>query len=499
LSLSTHLTALEASGLIRLAQIEPELEYLFRHALQQQAAYETLLKTERKRLHLAVGETLERTYPAQSDELAATLAYHFGLAEAHEKALDCFTRAANRARTIYANDEAVAFYRAAIEQADLLSCADAASPDRWSAPMAQLYERQGDVLEVMGKLDEAKTAYGAALKHAPESDRIARARLQRKIGRVWGVQFRHSEAAGAFELAEQALGAEPNAPVVEWRQEWIQIQLDRMRSLYWQGQWREIARLVEQTQPVLQQYGTPALRFYFYDSLISVDERRNRYVISEDVLGYARAMLAAAQESGELRLIGEGHFQLGFCRLVHDDFDEAEEQLRAAEAILRRTGDVLYLAFVLTYWSILYRRRGQPDAARPYILQAHAATQANKIIPHLAVAEGNLAWLCLREQRLAEARGHGLAAIDLWARSSFAYPFQWAAYLPLIAVAMSNSQIAEAIQYARALLEPTQQRLPDPLDTPLAQAAQFYEQGLLESARLCLGQALAAAEQMRYL
>ena len=491
MSLSHHLTALEASGLIRLAAVEPELEYLFRHALVQEAAYETLLKAERKRLHHSVGETLERLYPARLDELAAALAYHFGLADAHEKALDYFTRAAHRAQAVYANDEAVAFYRAAIEQAACLPNPGAQS--------AQLHERLGDVLELRGRLDEAKTAYGEALKHAPETDRLARARLQRKIGRAWGVQFRHQEAAEAFELAERTLGAEPNELVAVWQQEWIQIQLDRMRALYWQGEWREIARLVEQTQPVLQQYGTPTLRFYFYDSLISVDERRNRYVISDDVLGYAQAMLAAAQESGELRLMGEGHFQLGFCLLVHDDFDEAEEQLRAAEAIMRRMGDALYLAFVLTYQSLLHRRRGQPDAAQPYILQAHAATKANKIIPHLAVAEGNLAWLCLREQKLEEAYRHGLAAIELWSQSSFVYPFQWTAYLPLIAVALRNAEVAEGIQYARALLGPTQQRLPDPLDALLTQAVQFFEQHQTDLAWSSLQQAIAAAEQMRYL
>ena len=491
MTLLSHLAALEASGLIHLAATHPELEYLFRHALVQEAAYETLLKAERKRLHHSVGETLERLYPARLDELAAALAYHFGLADAHEKALDYFTRAAHRAQAVYANDEAVAFYRAAIEQAACLPNPGAQS--------AQLHERLGDVLELRGRLDEAKTAYGEALKHAPETDRLARARLQRKIGRAWGVQFRHQEAAEAFELAERTLGAEPNELVAVWQQEWIQIQLDRMRALYWQGEWREIARLVEQTQPVLQQYGTPTLRFYFYDSLISVDERRNRYVISDDVLGYAQAMLAAAQESGELRLMGEGHFQLGFCLLVHDDFNEAEEQLRAAEAIMRRMGDALYLAFVLTYQSLLHRRRGQPDAAQPYILQAHAATKANKIIPHLAVAEGNLAWLCLREQKLEEAYRHGLAAIELWSQSSFVYPFQWTAYLPLIAVALRNAEVAEGVQYARALLEPTQQRLPDPLDAPLTQAVQFFEQGQTDSARVSLQQAIAAAEQMRYL
>jgi hypothetical protein len=38
MTLTHHLAAFEASGLIRLAQMEPELEYLFRHALIQDAA-----------------------------------------------------------------------------------------------------------------------------------------------------------------------------------------------------------------------------------------------------------------------------------------------------------------------------------------------------------------------------------------------------------------------------------------------------------------------------
>jgi tetratricopeptide (TPR) repeat protein len=54
-----QLDALESKGLIRLAAIDPELEYLFRHALVQDAAYESLLKQERRALHRQVGEALE--------------------------------------------------------------------------------------------------------------------------------------------------------------------------------------------------------------------------------------------------------------------------------------------------------------------------------------------------------------------------------------------------------------------------------------------------------
>lgn len=38
MTLATSLTQLETTGLIRLAQVEPELEYLFRHAPILEAA-----------------------------------------------------------------------------------------------------------------------------------------------------------------------------------------------------------------------------------------------------------------------------------------------------------------------------------------------------------------------------------------------------------------------------------------------------------------------------
>src|SRR5690348_2967939 len=68
------INVLETSGLIRLAAIQPELEYLFRHVLVQDAAYESLLKQERRRLHLAVAEALEALYPDRRNELTPMLA-----------------------------------------------------------------------------------------------------------------------------------------------------------------------------------------------------------------------------------------------------------------------------------------------------------------------------------------------------------------------------------------------------------------------------------------
>jgi len=84
----TQVDTLEAKGLIRLAAVQPEIEYLFRHALVQDAAYGSLLKQERRGLHAQVGEALETLYPERLEELAGVLAMHFEQAGETDKAID---------------------------------------------------------------------------------------------------------------------------------------------------------------------------------------------------------------------------------------------------------------------------------------------------------------------------------------------------------------------------------------------------------------------------
>ena len=109
------LGVLESSGLIRLAATHPELEYLFRHVLVQDAAYDSLLKQERRRLHLAVAETLEQLYPDRRAELSGMLAYHIDAAGEPARALPFLVEAGEHALQRYANEEAERFFDRAAE------------------------------------------------------------------------------------------------------------------------------------------------------------------------------------------------------------------------------------------------------------------------------------------------------------------------------------------------------------------------------------------------
>ena len=114
MKIEAQLDTLEAKGLIRLATSRPELEYLFRHWLVQDAAYGSLLKQERRELHRLVGEALESLYPDRGGELAGILAIHFSEAGDTDKAVDYLLAAGRFAMDRNAIAEAYsAFDRAA--------------------------------------------------------------------------------------------------------------------------------------------------------------------------------------------------------------------------------------------------------------------------------------------------------------------------------------------------------------------------------------------------
>src|SRR5574341_94527 len=172
MTLHQHLAALEAAGLIRLAAVQPELEYLFRHALLQDAAYASLVKADRKHLHLVVGEALEQLYPDQlaARELAPVLAQHFYLAGDGARALRYFTLAGDAAARVYANAEAEMQYARALELATREDSSVLASSDQ----LIHLYLSRGHALELTGRYLEAWRGY-------EEMEAFARARADRTL------------------------------------------------------------------------------------------------------------------------------------------------------------------------------------------------------------------------------------------------------------------------------------------------------------------------------
>ncbi|MBA2783050.1 MAG: AAA family ATPase, partial [Rubrobacteraceae bacterium] len=151
-----HLGVLTYEELVRERVHDPELEYIFKHALTQEAAYELLLIRRRKELHRRAGEVLEHLYPEQRGELAPALAYHYRLGEEWQRAADYAMQAGAQAVKVYAMREALAYYENAY---DALTKIHDPSPEQlcdailgWTPAALRVKPYQ----EVVNRLEEAE-------------------------------------------------------------------------------------------------------------------------------------------------------------------------------------------------------------------------------------------------------------------------------------------------------------------------------------------------------
>lgn len=483
---------------IRRVGVQPLSAYCFRHSLFQKYLYHKLDAAERSYLHRDVGNALVALYGEEAEEISVRLAWHFQEAALVEKSVAYLRQAGEQACRRYANEEAITYFRRA------LALLEGAMPGAGRQQAAtELHEKLGDVLFLSGQADEqaeeAKAAYMDALAWAPQSNRIWRSRLQRKIGKAWERQRHLVKALQAYDLAEATLGQEPAGPAVDWWHEWIAIQIDRIWTTFWtKGPWRKMLPLTEKTGPAVQQYGTPAQRSSFYECLVLVDNRRYRYVVPEETVAHAEASLAASQESGDLGLVARSQFWLGFCHLWRGDLDKASEAMQAALTLGEQMGDVDVRLMCLALLPVVYRKRGQVEETRRLLARSLIEAKERGSLEYEGTARANLAWVAWREGNLDEAQAHGQAALELW-RPPIKVLWRSLALWPLIGVDMVGNQVSAAIDHARALLDPEQQPLPDALATIVEGVVAAWETGESETTRTHLDRALELAQELGYL
>jgi DNA-binding NarL/FixJ family response regulator/Tfp pilus assembly protein PilF len=135
---------------------ESEERFAFRHALTRQAVYADLLVRERRVLHRAMAETLERLYTPALDAYLADLSYHFYEAGAWEKALEYGQRAGEKAQAMYAPHSVIEQLTRSLDAAHHLG--------RVAAPKITL--ARGQAYETLGEFEQARSDYERALEIA---------------------------------------------------------------------------------------------------------------------------------------------------------------------------------------------------------------------------------------------------------------------------------------------------------------------------------------------
>jgi class 3 adenylate cyclase/tetratricopeptide (TPR) repeat protein len=198
--LNDALDQLVASELVFRRGTPPEATYSFKHALVQEAAYNSLLKSRRQQLHGRIASVMEQRFPDIANTQPELVAHHYTEAGCHEPAITYWQQASDRALQHWANQEAIGHLTRALA---LLST----QPDtieRWQRELALQAALGVPLMAVKGYADpDVEHTYARALElyrqvgDSPELDRV--------LPGLFLYCLNRSELNTAAEVGEQLL------------------------------------------------------------------------------------------------------------------------------------------------------------------------------------------------------------------------------------------------------------------------------------------------------
>jgi class 3 adenylate cyclase/tetratricopeptide (TPR) repeat protein len=144
-----QLSVLKDSELLYERGIYPQSSYIFKHALTQEVAYNSLLQKRKKEIHGAIGSAIEALYPDRLEEHYEMLAYHYGRSANADKAVHYLDLANQKSIKLYAMENAKAYFDEAMAHLDTLPASEENRQRRIS-----LLLNQGDVFLLLAKFSE---------------------------------------------------------------------------------------------------------------------------------------------------------------------------------------------------------------------------------------------------------------------------------------------------------------------------------------------------------
>ncbi|MFN2545544.1 MAG: adenylate/guanylate cyclase domain-containing protein [Actinomycetota bacterium] len=385
-SLDTALDRLLDDGFLDPRDTTGEAEVEFHHALIVDVAYSRMVRKRRTALHLRMAEACEALY-GSGDDVIDLLARHFYLGGARARALPYLERAADRAKRLFANGEAIEHLARAAE-----ICRDEPS---CSERTPRILFDLADLHDVVGNYDHALELFSEVRERTNE------VRAWRGLAAVLRKQGQYHRV---FELIDAALG-EGQIPSGELAPLW----LERGWSLCISGRYAEGADALREGIQTLANRDDP-IRGHLLLQLAR----------AESTLGDRQAALThviQAQEEfqrrGDLRGLATSLRVGGEVLAALDRHDESIRTLLRGLEVGRTVGVVEEIGGCLVNLGFVHCTMGDYDAAIECDLQAIEEFEPAGHEFGRATAYANLADHLVRSGRPEEARGRATTALEI--------------------------------------------------------------------------------------
>ena len=315
------LSRLQANEFVYEQPAFPEVEYIFKHALTQEVAYNSLLLERRKVLHERTARAIEEVYRHRLEDHYSELAYHYSRSENTKKAVDYLLLAGQQAVQRSAYTEAISHFTTALKLLDTF-------PD-----LSERARKELSLLAALGVPMQATRGYGS-----PEAKRIyTRAR----------------------ELCQQ-VGETPQLSSVLWGM-WV-FYLARAEHQTARDLGHQLLALAQNTQDsvlFVEAHFTLADTLFHFGDFVSALEHADQGFSCYDPQRYRTTVFTHGYE---FVVISECYAAWSLWTLGYAD--QARKRMREALTLAQELSHSLTLGVVLAFAADVYRYCGERQIAR---------------------------------------------------------------------------------------------------------------------------------------
>ena len=438
-------------------------EFLFKHALLRDVAYDGVLRTHRRTYHrraaLWLAETSARA--GRDEEYAALIAEHFDRAD-DPAAAEWYLRAARRATRVFALDDATAL----LDRADTLA---GSAPSRLAfdvlAVREDVFERVGD--RTRQDVDLDRMAALAAVLDEPTCTVTTLLALSRRA-------FESSAYPEAVDLADRAATAAAGAGLVNRIAEG---RLAAGKALTWAEQGAAARERLDEALLAARQAGRTALVAETLRYLAMLASNEGAY---PEALARGTEAIAEFAKDGDVEAESTAWAQHGVTLFLVGRIAEARQAFERVLPVFRGSGHVYRQAIAVGNLAAIAQVEGDLTAGEQWATEAIAASDqlgdreggaTNRVV--LAIIEiWSNRWPDAREHLVAALRAVtdvGTVNLEVQVRSTFVVGL----------LEHADPEPAQAVRFARSVVEAAASELVSPLNRA--------------AARLVLGYALLAA------
>jgi class 3 adenylate cyclase/tetratricopeptide (TPR) repeat protein len=360
--LKAQLLNLQGLEFIYEKRLFPELEYIFKHALIQEVAYNSLLLKRRKEIHKRIGRAIEELYAERLEEFYEMLAYHYARGEGLEKAGRYLKLSGSKAARKHSPWEAYSFYKEALAVLNRLP---------------ETVENKKEKLEVLVLMDtpmELLAYPEGSLGMLQEGESLSKElgdnrRLAFFHGR-FSVYYTHrGNPLLGLKYSEDAFGEARKSQDIELI---VQIAFGLCTSYLGSGQFAKVVDIAPGVLDLLEKTGREfdffAMPTTPYSYLCAVHILSMGYVgnFEEGKIFLEKGLRHAAQ-IGDLRTLG--HFEICYGNFFYarGDWKAAIEHLQEGIKYAEEANYLVILAWSLAWLGGAYSYLGDPETGRKYV------------------------------------------------------------------------------------------------------------------------------------